>query len=128
MDEEGAQTDGQRDGQFLKRQSASPTQEKLTLPKSPVKRMRQLEEQQNRQDQEDVETAYQKSPIKALANGEVVAQNTDEDSGASDEIPKSLLQPSSSHQEQVQTETQEAQNVVDINDILDIDSNVINYG
>jgi hypothetical protein len=44
-------------------------------------------------------------------------------------MPKALLQPSSSaHQAEVQTETQEARNVVDINEILDIDSNVINYG
>lgn len=45
-----------------------------------------------------------------------------------DEIPKSLLQATHDHQEQVQTETQEEQNVIDINDVLDIDSNVINYG
>ena len=36
------------DGQFDKNESCSPTGEKLALPKSPVKRMRQLEEQQNK--------------------------------------------------------------------------------
>lgn len=44
------------------------------------------------------------------------------------ENPKSLLTSKEDHQEPVQTETQQEQNVVDINEILDIDSNVINYG
>jgi hypothetical protein len=39
--------------------------------------MRQLEEQQNRQDHEDVETAYQKSPEKALTSAELFSQTND---------------------------------------------------
>ena len=38
--------------------------------------MRQLEEQQNKQDHEDVETAYQKSPSKALTSAQL-SQNED---------------------------------------------------
>lgn len=34
------------------------------MPKSPVRRMKQLEEQQNTNDAEDVETTYLKSPDK----------------------------------------------------------------
>lgn len=46
MDEE---EDTSSEGQMNKKQGGgSPSSEKLTLPKSPVKRMRQLEEQQNR--------------------------------------------------------------------------------
>lgn len=126
MDEEGNANANPEDEQY---KNESPSADKLALPKSPVKRMRQLEEQQNRQDQEDVETAYQKSPDKALTSAQVTSQNNNEqDTVINDEKPKSLLTSKDDHQEVVQTETQEEQNVVDINDILDIDSNVINYG
>lgn len=72
MDEQGTKCANSMDGQFEQNQSCSPTHEKIALPKSPVKRMRQLEEQQNKQDQEDVETAYRKSPQKALISADNV--------------------------------------------------------
>lgn len=129
MDEEGNGNENPEDEQFSKKQSTSPGSEKLALPKSPVKRMRQLEEQQNRQDQEDVETAYQKSPEKALTSAQISSENSNEqDTVVAEEKPKSLLTSKGGHQDIVQTETQEEQNLVDINEVLDIDSNVINYG
>lgn len=91
--------------------------------------MRQLEEQQNEQDHEDVETAYQKSPCKALTSVQLTQNNNEqEDTVEKEETLKSLLTSKEDHQEPVQTESQEEQNVVDINEVLDIDSNVINYG
>ena len=45
-----------------------------------------------------------------------------------EEQPKSLLESKDSYQEQVLTETQEELQGKDITQILDIDSNVINYG
>lgn len=120
MDEEGVGND---------EHPTTPNSEKLALPKSPVKRMRQLEEQQNQQDEEDVETAYQKSPSKALTSAQLAQNSNDqEDTEEVDSLPKSLLTANDDHQDEVKTESQEEQNVTDINEILDIDSNVINYG
>lgn len=42
--------------------------QKNSLPKSPVKRMKNLEEKFNKQEEEDVETTYKKSPEKALTS------------------------------------------------------------
>ena len=80
MDEEGgaSQENPEDISQLAKKQAGSPSSEKLALPKSPVKRMRQLEEQQNKQDQEDVETAYQKSPDKALTSAQLSQTNNEQ--------------------------------------------------
>lgn len=75
-----------------------------------------------------METAYQKSPSKALTSAQLSQNNNEQDTVEKEDTPKSLLTSKLDHQEPVQTETQEEQNVVDINEILDIDSNVINYG
>jgi len=63
-----------------------------------------------------------------LTSAQLSQTNTEQDTVTTDEAPKSLLTSKSDNKEIVQTETQEEKNVVDINEILDIDSNVINYG
>ena len=63
-----------------------------------------------------------------MTSAQLSQTNTEQDTVTTDEAPKSLLTSKSDNKEIVQTETQEEQNVVDINEILDIDSNVINYG
>ena len=102
--------------------------------KSPVKRMKKLEEQQNMQDEENIETTYKKSPERDSAATEpkaeeVVSKISDEhDAEQAEASPKSLLKSKDNLQEPVKTQTQEERSVVDITDILDVDSNVINYG
>lgn len=63
-----------------------------------------------------------------MTSAQLSQTNTEQDTVTTDEAPKSLLTSKSDNKEIVQTETQEEKNVVDINEILDIDSNVINYG
>ena len=63
-----------------------------------------------------------------ITSAQVSETNNEHDTVVAAEQPKSLLTSKDDHQEIVQTETQEEQNVTDINEILDIDSNVINYG
>jgi len=102
--------------------------------KSPVKRMKLLEEQENMRDEENIETTYKKSPERDSAPTEptaeeVVSKILDEHNAEQAEAsPKSLLKSKDNLQEPVKTQTQEERSVVDITDILDVDSNVINYG
>ena len=102
----------------------SPT--KRALPKSPVKRMRQLEKQAEQQEPAvDVETAYKASPQKVVQETE----NQVEDADEARAIGKTLLAEINGCQEKIQTPAQvKATPEVDINAILDVDSNVINYG
>ena len=62
--------------------------------------MRQLEAQENIKDQEDVETAYQKSPGKALTSAHISQNNNEQDTDVTEE-PKSLLTSKDDHQEVV---------------------------
>ena len=52
---------------------------KTPLPKSPLKRMKKLEDQDNLENQENIETTYRKSPTKVLAGGETDASPINED-------------------------------------------------
>ena len=52
---------------------------KTPLPKSPVKRMRTLEAQENLENQENIETTYRKSPTKVLQGGETDASPINEE-------------------------------------------------
>lgn len=97
--------------------------------------MRNLEEQENLENQENIETTYQKSPAKVLRGGE--SPMSEEVLKASDEMHDALEAPKefstksllgSSHQAVVQTQSQIEAKVSAITEILDIDSNVINYG
>ena len=74
--------------------------------------MKSLEEQETKENDENIETTYEKqnSPDKAVE-------------------AKYLLGATSKYQEEGDlTETQEAQKVVEIDQIIEVDSNVINYG
>lgn len=103
--------------------------------------MRKLEEQSEQQEGEvDVETAYRASPEKVIklcatdAVEDEIAKD-DEEVSKKEEMPeektaelKSLF--ANQHQEVVQTahQMQEAEKRIKIEEILDVDSNVINYG
>ena len=110
---------------------------KQPCPRSPVKRMRTLEQKAEQENQENIETTYQK------VHGENASTSDDDESEVispeptmsetngmqakfAQEIkfglhsPKSLLP-------QVST-LAKADDFIDISDILDVDSNVINYG
>ena len=120
---------------------------KTPLPKSPLKRMRKLEDQDNLENQENIETTYRKSPTKVLAGGETDASPINEDTPEKEgdveptneftvkEIKLGLQQDTSAkslfgqkNQEPMKTQIQEERTVVPIQNILDVDSNVINYG
>ena len=79
---------------------------------SPLKRMKSLEEQDTKENAENIETTYEKqnSPEKTME-------------------AKYLLGATSKYQDEGDlTETQEAQKLVEIDQLLEVDSNVINYG
>lgn len=109
---------------------------KQPCPKSPLKRMKSLEQQENMKDQENIETTYKKSPERAvtltLQPTEVEADPNDDPAddivALNPEEPTTLLQSKENYQEALQTQTQEEQRGIDITEILDVDSNVINYG
>jgi hypothetical protein len=98
--------------------------------------MRNLEEQENLENQENIETTYQKSPAKVLHGDE--SPMSEEVLKATDEIQEAVEAPKEfnpcksllggNHQTLVQTQSQQEAKVTPITDILDIDSNVINYG
>ena len=96
-------------------------------PKSPLKRMKNLEQQQNAKDAENIETTYKKSPERSLT---LTVNETQPEDQKEDQVVnenKTLLQAKETLQEPEYTEHQQEQ-ATDINDILDVDSNVINYG
>lgn len=109
--------------------------EKKSCRKSPLKRMRNLEEQDNLENQENIETTYRKSPAKILIGGE--SPISEEVLKAADELQEAVEAPKefsaktllgTNHQAMVQTQSQQEAKVTPISEILDIDSNVINYG
>jgi len=109
---------------------------KKPCPTSPVKRMRNLEQKAEQENQENIETTYQK------VHGENGSTSDDESEVISPEptmsetsgmqakfaqeikfglhSPKSLLP--------VAAQLAKADDFIEISDILDVDSNVINYG
>ena len=120
---------------------------KTPLPKSPLKRMRNLEDQDNLENQENIETTYRKSPTKVLAGGTTDASPINEEVPEKEgdveptnefmvkEIKLGLTEDNSvkslfgqKNQEPVKTVIQEERSVTSISNILDVDSNVINYG
>lgn len=108
-------------------------------PKSPVKRMRKLEEQAEQQEgQVDVETAYRASPEKVIklctiepAVDEEFSKD-DAEQKAEETQPEEPAKPlfATQSQEIIQTaaQAQQAERRIKIEEILDVDSNVINYG
>ena len=82
-----------------------------SCPKSPLKRMKALEEQETKENVENIEAIYEK-------------QNSPE---KDDVDPKYLLGSKCQNEGEI-TETQEAQKVIEIDQVLEVDSNVINYG
>tara|TARA_B110001469_G_C9525865_1_gene261587 strand:+ start:245 stop:784 length:540 start_codon:yes stop_codon:yes gene_type:complete len=110
---------------------------KQPCPKSPTKRMRNLE-QKEEQNKEDIETTYKKvhcenaatsddddsevispEPTMSETNG-MQAKFAQEIKFGLQSSPKSLLPQAS--------QLAKADDFIDIQDILDVDSNVINYG
>lgn len=109
-------------------------------PKSPVKRMKKLEEKENLENQENIETTY-----KNQTNEPEQPAEEEEDTGMSETVgmepkfaqeiklccdqPKSILGLEGKYLEASNlTETQEANRPVNINNIIEVDSYVINYG
>jgi hypothetical protein len=121
---------------------ASETSPLKSCRKSPLKRMRTLENKDNIENQENIETTY----IKTHATEDKPEENcSDEDESADSLEPrfleaenrlatinteaKGILGNQTEYQDTENiTETQELSKVVDINSVLDVDSNVINYG
>lgn len=114
-------------------------------PKSPVKRMRKLEEQAEQQEGHvDVETAYRTSPEKVIklctveppveeeiTKDEVAAEVKEEpkaDEPCEAELVKALFATQSQEVVQTALQAQQAEQRIKIDSILDVDSNVINYG
>lgn len=113
--------------------------------KSPLKRMKNLEEKDNIENQENIETTYTKSQAQDDVKAEENCSDEDESADTLEprflqaenkiatvplnEEPKSILGQINQCTDPMEvTETQELGKVIDINDILDVDSNVINYG
>jgi len=86
--------------------------------KSPVKSMKRLENQDNLENQENIETTYSKTQAEQDSELEGLCQE-----------PKSILGQLKLCQDPTQaTETQVMAQGPSIQDILEVDSNVINYG
>jgi len=62
--------------------------------------MRRLEEKENRENEENIETTYKKSPDKVI----VSSSETPEESHFEDEVPKSLLSSKDNFRENSQTQ------------------------
>lgn len=102
--------------------------------KSPLKRMKKLEDQDHVENQENIETTY----IKAKGQEQETQQEDEEDMEETTLEPrfmqadmqaKSLLgQQASLTDELSATETQLMNRGTDISEVIDVDSNVINYG
>ena len=100
------------------------------VPKSPVKRMRKLEQEANLENQENIEQTYEKtqrdSPKSNISEEEEESQL---DPKFLSEEPKSILSSKDKYQcEDDVTETQAEQRIPEIARLIDVDSNVINYG
>ena len=86
--------------------------------------MKNLEERENQENQENIETQYKKSPERVVSQEDLQKEEV-----AEQEQLKSLLHGKDQALKPVMTEVQEENtNFTDITEILDVDSNVINYG
>ena len=111
------------DQKYLSTQFDDPENQKLSCKLSPVKRMKRLEQQEK--NTENIETAYKQSPTKFVIN----PNQTQPEEVEEEAQPKSLLEQTKEAQEPQLTQFQEEQEeVVPISEIIDVDSNVINYG
>lgn len=110
---------------------------KQPCPRSPVKRMRTLEQKAEQENQENIETTYQKvhgteastsddDESEVISPEPTMSETSGMQAKFAQEIkfglqsPKSLLP--------VAAQLQKNDDSIDIADILDVDSNVINYG
>jgi hypothetical protein len=85
--------------------------------------MKNLEERENQENQENIETQYKKSPERVVSQEDLSKED------CADQEVKSLLMAKDQASKPVMTELQQDNlNVAEITEILDVDSNVINYG
>lgn len=85
--------------------------------------MKNLEDRENQENQENIETQYKKSPERVVSQEDLSKEE------AADQEVKSLLMAKDQAAKPVMTEVQQENlSIAEITEILDVDSNVINYG
>ena len=84
--------------------------------------MKNLEDRENQENQENIETQYKKSPERVVSQEDLAKEESAEQEVKSLLTAKDAAKP-------VMTEVQQDNaNITEITEILDVDSNVINYG
>lgn len=84
--------------------------------------MKNLEDRENQENQENIETQYKKSPERVVSQEDLAKEES------ADQEVKSLLTAKDAAKPVMTEVQQDNANITEITEILDVDSNVINYG